>query len=122
MSAEDTRREWARRFLSRCSGPLPLYGSPGWAALPDGAPEKVAAVVAAAEREVLGRLLYEMQTRAELEYAAARFKEADDAAFVAAGEAHRQAFDGQTGTFRPDPQIAAEVEQDWRDWVGGDAA
>lgn len=122
MSAEKARREWANRFLSRASKPLPVYGSAEWVALPDSAPEKVAAVVAAAERELLGRLLEEMQTRAELEYAAARFKEADDAAFRTAGQAHREAWNGKAGTFRPDPQIAREVAQDWQEWTRGDVA
>ena len=108
--AHDRRREWALAMMQRAHGPIVAYGSPEWLALPDG-PEKVAAVVRAAECWVLDGELTRDRLYAEQ-------KSAEDRAFVAAREAHRAAWDGRRGCFRPDPAIAAEVEQEWREWVG----
>jgi hypothetical protein len=43
------RRRWAYRMIQQSPTPPPVYGSPEWLALPEGSPEKVAAVVRAAE-------------------------------------------------------------------------
>lgn len=43
----EERKAWARQYIRRAPE-APLYGSPEWLALPEG-PEKVAAVVKAAE-------------------------------------------------------------------------
>lgn len=43
------RRKWAYSLIQRASQPPPAYGSPEWCALPEGSPEKVAAVKVAAE-------------------------------------------------------------------------
>ena len=96
--------------MSRANGRPPSYGSPEWLALPDG-PEKVAAVVRAAETLVIER---ELRDKELLSWR----KAAEDVAWQAARDRHKAAWDAQRGRFRPDPAIAAEVEQDWRAWVG----
>ena len=110
MSADEERRAWALALMSRANGRPPAYGSPEWLALPDG-PEKVAAVVRAAETLVIERALRD----AEIE---AWRKAAEDVAWQAARDRHKAAWDAQRGRFRPDPAIATEVEQEWREWVG----
>ena len=104
------RRAWALAMMGRARGPIVAYGSPEWHALPDG-PERVASVIKAAESYVIECQLFDERLAAEQ-------KSAEDRAFVAAREAHRAAWDGRRGCFRPDPAIAAEIEQEWREWVG----
>lgn len=41
---------WAKTLIDGAAGPVPEYGSPEWAALPDDAREKVAGCVLAAEQ------------------------------------------------------------------------
>lgn len=110
MSAAEERRAWALALIERAEGRPPAYGSPEWLALPDG-PAKVAAVVRAAECWVVEHELFEERLAAEQ-------KAAEDRAWQAAQERHRGAWDAQRGRFRPDPAIAAEIERDWREWVG----
>jgi hypothetical protein len=43
------RLPWAAALIDAADGPVPGYGSPAWAALPDNSPAKVAAAVIAAE-------------------------------------------------------------------------
>lgn len=43
------RRRWARSLIRRATSPAPTYGSAAWLALPEGSPEKIKAVVVAAE-------------------------------------------------------------------------
>lgn len=103
VSPAEQRRVWAYALVSRCPAPPPAYGSIEWLALPDG-PEKVAAVVLAAEKFAID---WEAQ------------KAAEDAVFRDAIELHKRGWSG-TG-FRPDPTIAAEIDREWREWVGGAA-
>lgn len=105
----EARRAWAVALMLRAEGTPPAYGTAEWVALPD-CPEKVAAVVRAAECWVLEHELF-------LERLAAEQKSAEDREFQAAKERHRAAWDGQRGRFRPDPAIAAEIEQEWREWL-----
>ena len=43
------RRRWAYALVRKAKVPPPTYGSPEWHDLPEGSPEKIAAVVVAAE-------------------------------------------------------------------------
>lgn len=103
MSPAEERRAWAYGLISRAATPPPAYGSLEWLALPDG-PEKVAAVVLAAEKCLL-------------DWEAA--KAAEDAAWLAARDQHRASWNGKG--FRPDPRIAADIDREWREWAEGAA-
>jgi hypothetical protein len=100
----EQRRAWAYALISRATEPPPAYGSPEWLALPESSPEKVAAVVLAAEKCLID---WEAQ------------KALEDQMFAQQGADHRRAWTGRG--FRPDPHIAADVEREWREWVGGAA-
>jgi hypothetical protein len=115
VSPAERRRAWAFGYTSRCPSPPPAYGSPEWCALPDG-PEKVAAVVIAAEALVIYDELIDM----EMESYRLAAKQGEDAAFRARAAAHRESWTG-TG-FRPDPAISADIDREWREWAGGDVA
>jgi len=104
VSPEEQRRAWAYRWVSRCHEPPVGYGTPEWLALPDGSPEKLAAVILAAERCVL-----------DLEAA----KALEDQVWGERKAEHRAAWTDHG--FRPDPRLAAEIEREWREWVGGAA-
>lgn len=114
VSAVEERRGWALAMMGRARGDYPRYGTPEWLALPDG-PEKVAAVVRAAESFALECELFD-------EWLAAETKAAEDHAWRNARDRQRAAWDAQRGRFRPDPTIAAEVAQDWREWARGEAS
>jgi PHD/YefM family antitoxin component YafN of YafNO toxin-antitoxin module len=119
VSPAEQRRAWAYAMISRCHKPPAKYGSAEWLALPDG-PEKVAAVVLAAEAWAIdGDTLLE-RLEAEVLFEREAFKMTEDAAYLARAEAHRQEWTG--AGFRPDPTIAADIDREWREWVGGDAA
>jgi len=69
------RRRWACALIRRATVRPPAYGSAGWHALPEGSPERIAAVVVAAESwqrddddlEGLLRAQVEQQRRAFLQ-------------------------------------------------------
>jgi hypothetical protein len=90
-------------MISRASRAIPPYVSAEWLSLPDG-PEKVAAVILAAEKFAID---WEAQ------------KAAEDAAFAAQRDEHRASWTGRG--FRPDPTLPAEIEREWVEWVGGAA-
>lgn len=115
MSAAERRRAWAYGYTSRCSSPPPAYGSPEWCALPDG-PEKVAAVVIAAEALVT----YDELTDMELESYRLAAKQGEDAAYLARAAARRESWTGRG--FRPDQGVADDIDCEWREWAGGDVA
>ncbi len=100
MSPAEERRAWAYGLISRAATPPPAYGSLEWLALPDG-PEKVAAVVLAAEKCLI-------------DWEAA--KAAEDAAWLAARDQHKAAWTGRG--FRPDRTIVADIDEEFRAWVG----
>jgi hypothetical protein len=104
VSPAESRRAWAYALISRAATPPPAYGSPEWLALPESSPEKVASVVLAAEKCLID---WEAD------------KAAQDAAFVAARDQHRAAWNGRG--FRPDPRMAADIDREWREWAGGAA-
>jgi hypothetical protein len=103
VSPAEQRRAWAYALISRAATPPPAYGSVEWLALPDG-PERVAAVILAAEKFALD---WEAQ------------KAAEDAAFADRRSLHKTSWTGRE--FRPDPAIASDVDREWREWVGGAA-
>ncbi|MGB3761836.1 MAG: hypothetical protein WA966_01335 [Ornithinimicrobium sp.] len=115
------RREWAETFLAAANGAVPEYGSPEWVALPHG-PEKVASAVRAAEDWLVECRFAELDQHAREAYRAFRSKDADDASWRAAGRAHSASWDSRAGQFKPCPQIAAEVAQEWVEWARGEAA
>lgn len=100
----EQRRAWAYALISRATEPPPAYGSSEWLALPESSPEKVAAVVLAAEKCLID---WEAD------------KAARDAAWLAAKEQHKASWTGRG--FRPDPRIAADIDREWREWAGGAA-
>ena len=104
MTPQEQRRAWAYAMVSRCQTPPPAYGSLEWLALPDGSVEKVAAVILAAEKCAID---WEAD------------KALEDQVFVAGQRRHRTSWTGRG--FRPDPQLQADIEREWRDWVGGAA-
>ena len=110
VSAGEERRKWALAMMGRARGPIVAYGSPEWHALPDG-PEKVAAVIKAAECYVIECQLFDERLEAER-------KSADDRAWLSARERHRAAWDAQRGAYQPDPALADDIDHEWRQWVG----
>ena len=117
VTAAERRREWAYGLISRCHTPPPAYGTPEWLALPEG-PEKVAAVVIAAEaRAGEGDNLLE-RLAAEVAFEREAFKAAEDADYIARRDAHRASWTGNG--FRPDPGMTADIDREWREWAGGE--
>lgn len=120
VSPRDARKAWVRRY-TRQAPDAPPFGSAQWLALPDG-PAKIAAVVRAAEAWAMDGDDLQARLGAELDALRLADKRAEDDAWHARQAAHRAAYDGKSGTFRPSPQIAEEVAQEWAEWVGGDVA
>ncbi len=118
MSAPECRRQWAAVLIGRAPHAAP-YGSPAWLLLDDG-PEKVAAVVRAAESWAHDCDNLEENLRLEVEAMQLWHKRLDDAAFVERGRAHAAAWNPRTPGFRSDPAIEAAVEQEFAEWVGED--
>ena len=85
------RRAWARALIDRAQpGPIPAYGSAEWAAMPEGHPAKVGAVVVAAESWVTEGADAPTRLLTEVEALARAHKAAEDAAYVDGMDAHRQ--------------------------------
>jgi hypothetical protein len=119
VTADEQRRRWAYALTSRCDTPPPSYGSPEWLALPDG-PEKVAAVVIAAECWAFDGDHLEQTLRAELEFSRHAHKAAEDAAYRERRDAHRATWTGRG--FLPDRSNAQDIEREWEQWAGGEVA
>ena len=119
MTPGEQRRAWAYAMVARCKTPPPAYGSRDWLALPDGSAEKVAAVVIAAESWALEGDFLEQSLRTEVEALQRAHKAAEDAEFCARRDGHREAWTGSG--FHHDPHIADDIDQEWREWVGGAA-
>lgn len=84
----EARRSWAARMIQRCSTRPPAYGSTEWLLMPDG-PDKVAAVVIAAECNARHDDDLVENLRTEIELAARAHKAAEDDAYLARRDAHR---------------------------------
>lgn len=100
VTAGERRREWAYAMISRCKTPPPGYGTPEWLALPDGV-EKVAAVILAAEKCAID---------------AEAAKAEEDRLWASQRATHAASWTGRG--FRRDPTLEADVEREWRDWLG----
>lgn len=115
-----TRLEWARALMRRWPDG-PVYGSPEWLALADG-PAKVAAVVRAAELWVRDGDEFAERLQAETDAAQAAylagFLDGENNDYRSRRDAHRAAWNGKVGTFRPDRDLSARLEAEWRAWVG----
>ena len=83
------RRSWAYRLLRRCSQPPPIFGSREWLELPEGTPEKIGAVVVAAECWAQGQDNLVDDLRCDLDARRRIDKELDDADYQARAKAHR---------------------------------
>lgn len=81
------RREWAQVLMARAPS-APLYGSPEWEALPDG-PEKVAAVVRAAEAWVVEGERLPEQVRVDVEAIQRAYKDGVDDEFHRRADEHQ---------------------------------
>lgn len=110
------RQAWAYALIRRCPTPPPRYGSPEWLALPEG-PEKVAAVIIAAEAWASAGDELEENLRAQLRAEWEAHKAAEDADYVARRDAWRAAWTGDG--FRSDPSEGDRLEAEFRAWVDG---
>ena len=92
ITAIHARRRWAYRLIHRVSAPPPQYGTAEWLALAEGSPEKVAAVVIAAESWAQAGDTLEDDLRRELQTARLEDKRADDEDYAARADAHRRRY------------------------------
>ncbi|MCL3818546.1 DUF2742 domain-containing protein [Aeromicrobium wangtongii] len=92
------RRRWAWAFISRATPTRPAYGSPAWLSLPDGHPNKIAAVVVAAEIWARRADDLEAELRRDLAMDRQAFKKAEDAEYVANWRAHQAWVSSTLGT------------------------
>jgi hypothetical protein len=90
MSAIEARRRWAYRMIQRCQEPPPTYGTREWLALPEGSPERVAAVVVAAENWAREGDDLEQNLRQEIALARAAHKKVEDEEYVQQHRGHRE--------------------------------
>lgn len=114
----NARQEWARHLLAAAPD-APAYGSPEWLALPEGSPAKVAAVVRAAEAWAVDGDELEGRLRVEVMALSRANKLEDVAEYIADCEAWRQRWAG--GVFHPDPDLPAQLEAEFWDWIRGAA-
>lgn len=110
------RRRWAQRMIQRCPEPPPKYGTAEWLELPEGDLGRVAAVIIAAEAWALDGDDIEGRLHVEVELEREAFKRAEDAAYLARRDAHRDSWTGRG--FRPDPNEPARIEAEWTEWAG----
>lgn len=105
----NARQRWARHLIERHSAP-PAYGSPEWLALPEAHPAKIAAVVVAAECWAMDGDELEERLRREVLALSRANKQAEDAEYVASWQRPGQ-----------DPDLPAQLEAEFWDWVRGAA-
>ena len=84
------RRRWAYRLIHRVSEPPPQYGSAEWLALPEGSPERIAAVIVAAEAWAQAADTLEDDLRREIEIGRVQQKRLDDEEYQDRAAAHRR--------------------------------
>jgi hypothetical protein len=84
------RKSWARELIDKASRPIDKYGSPEWCALPLDHPNRVAAVVVAAEAWAWDWENLEENLRREVEGLRAAFKSDEDAEYVRSYTEHRK--------------------------------
>ena len=104
------RRNWAYALTRKCSTPPPRYGSRAWLALSEGSPEKVAAVVIAAEAWASDLDNMPANLALELDNMRRQAKKNEDLEYVARAAEHRK----QWGNLRVVPDrdgLAARVAE-----------
>jgi hypothetical protein len=84
------RKSWARELIDKATRPIHKYGSPEWCALPLDHPNRVAAVVVAAEAWAWDWENLEDNLRREVEGLRAAFKSDEDAEYVRSYTEHRK--------------------------------
>lgn len=103
---------------------LPTYGSDAWSTL--AAPQRWASALIAAEswRQESDPAFILERLNLELNGGPRLAKQIIDARFTAAARDHSDRW--RTGTYKPTTEdrqrLAAEIETEWRQWTGGDAA
>lgn len=107
------RRRWSAALIERAPD-APAYGSPEWCALPEG-PEKVAAVVRAAECWARDGDDLTERLRVDVEASQTAYRAAEDADWLAHRDWHRERWRG--GRYWPTAADVAEVEADWLAWI-----
>jgi hypothetical protein len=112
----EARRAWAGRLIRRCRT-HPPYGSREWLGLPEGSPEKIASVVAAAECWALDGDDLEARLQLEVETESRAFKATEDEAYRARRDAHRRDWRPGSPGFAPSPGIADDVEREHQHWL-----
>lgn len=84
------RKTWARELIDRATRPIQSYGSPEWCALPLDHPNRIAAVLVAAEAWAWDWENLEENLRREVEDLRAAFKREEDAEYVRNYTEHRK--------------------------------
>jgi len=84
------RRRWAYSLIRKAAEPPPTYGTPGWLALPESDPVKVAGVVVAAEAWAQAGDQLEPDLRAEVEALRRGFMAAEDREYQVRDAEHRK--------------------------------
>ena len=104
VSPAERRKEWSRPYI-RTAPESPAYGTPEWLALPEG-PEKIAAVVRAAECWATDGDELEERLRLQLETSRLAHKQAEDAEYLARRDAWHTEWGNRS--FRPHPSNRAQ--------------
>jgi pimeloyl-ACP methyl ester carboxylesterase len=86
------RKSWSRALIDKATRPIERYGSPEWCALPLDHPNRVAAVILAAESWAWDWENLEDNVRREVEDLRAAFKRDEDAEYVRQYTEHRSAW------------------------------
>lgn len=86
------RRYWSRQLIERQTPTRPEYGSTAWLMLPNDHPDKIAAVVVAAEIWATAGDTLEDDLRREVDALVLGFKQGEDAAYQAQVRAHRERY------------------------------
>jgi hypothetical protein len=107
----NARQAWAQHLINAAPD-APRYGSPEWLALPESHPAKIAAVVVAAESWARDGDDLEERLRREVLALSRAYMQAEDAEYVATY---------QRG-YAPDPNLPAQIEAEYWDWIRGEAA
>jgi hypothetical protein len=121
LSAQ-ARSRWAYKMVQRCQTPPPKYGSTEWLRLPENDVRRIAAVVIAAEAWASAGDCLEDTLRAQLDAEREAFKRAEDTDYQQRRDAHRAAWLPDLPGFRHDPELGAQIEAEFQQWVDGGGA
>ncbi|NRQ51554.1 hypothetical protein [Aeromicrobium stalagmiti] len=84
------RKSWSRALIDKATRPIQRYGSPEWCALPLDHPNRIAAVVLAAEAWAWDWENLEANLRREVESLRTAFKQEEDAEYARSVAEHRK--------------------------------